>query len=315
MVYLATLEGLSAGSCVNYSFLVIYGNNNSQIIIKEVKTFKTVKIFSIQLKEPCGGIAIDYEKELIFFAGKKKVYRIHLVDENGNREISGKGKLFLNKTVDHFEIPFYQKIYSDYEIQSLLFDDVGEMLYVTIFKACTHSRLIVKLDPEKGYVTDYPLHALANPSVLCNGMLYASQNHTIYNITVAALEHSAGLMKPLITLQRLSKFTIDKLTNRLFYTQHENILKVVEGNLATTPISKNRTRVVMADGDITTNIQSIDVFGKIVVWSSHDWNTLYIAGFNKKNNFISMRNVHVLDAKTNAKPFSFNNIMNIRTCF
>ena len=142
---LTTTNGISLPD----NLLVLYGNDNSQIIIKDVNTRETRKIFTIQIKEPTGGIAIYYENDLIFFVEGTTIYRIHLVDENGKRKISGKGELFANKNADHFEMVFY--MYS-FRFNSLVFDDSTKMMYVMYY--LDHSAYImgfIKIDPETGY--------------------------------------------------------------------------------------------------------------------------------------------------------------------
>ena len=48
-------------------------------------------------------LAIHYEQDLIFIADYNKVVRIHLVNFNGSRVVSGNGELFVNATAKHRE--------------------------------------------------------------------------------------------------------------------------------------------------------------------------------------------------------------------
>ena len=300
--YIFALTTTNGISCPD-NHLVLYGNNNSQIIIKDVNTRETRKIFTIQIKEPTGGIAIYYENDLIFFAEGTTIYRIHLVDEDGKRKLSGKGELFANKNADHFEMVFY--MYS-FRFNSLVFDDSTKMMYVMYY--LDHSDYIMgftKIDPETGNTSPTTYTRTYAPSccTLSNGMLYNSFRSAIYNITMRALFDNKAWQQ-LIKLKSTSQFTVDNLTYRLFYTQQENLIRVFDGNLTSIPISSMKRPYVMADSEVTKKINAIAVYGKIVVWSSSAWNRLYIGELNKKLNFMPSRSVYVLDEDAN-----FNNII------
>merc|ERR1711962_1227688 len=73
--------------------LVVYSNGKSEIIVKDLDSRSTLKLFTIQIEQPTGGLQVDYKNDLIFFAHKDHVYRIHLVDDDGERKISGDGEL------------------------------------------------------------------------------------------------------------------------------------------------------------------------------------------------------------------------------
>ena len=138
---------------------------------------------------------------------------------------------------------------------------------------------------------------------LCHGMLYNLYRDTIYNITTRALD-DVKAWQQLINLKSTSQFTVDNFTNMLFYTQQENLIRMLDGNLTSIPISSMKRPYVMADSEVTKKINAIAVYGNIVVWSSSAWNRLYIGELNKMLNFMPRRSVHVLDGDGN-----FNNII------
>ena len=299
ILLLTTTNGISLPD----NLLVLYGNDHSQIIIKDVNTRETKKIFTIQIKEPTGGIAIYYENDLIFFVEGTTIYRIHLVDEDGKRKLSGRGELFANKNADHFEMVF--DMYS-VRFNSLVFDDSTKMMYAMYYLG--HSAYVmgfIKIDPETGYtLTTKMINAHVSSSfTLCHGMLYNLYRDTIYNITTRALD-DVKAWQQLINLKSTSQFTVDNFTNMLFYTQQENLIRMLDGNLTSIPISSMKRPYVMADSEVTKKINAIAVYGNIVVWSSSAWNRLYIGELNKMLNFMPRRSVHVLDGDGN-----FNNII------
>ena len=75
-----------------------------------------------------GGLYADYENDVIFYAAKNGgIYRIHLVNEDGSRKISGTGELFYDKSANHVELPYEYSMMVQYMIS---YDDQEKMLYV-----------------------------------------------------------------------------------------------------------------------------------------------------------------------------------------
>lgn len=48
-------------------------------------------------------LAVHYQQDLIFIADYSKLVRIHLVNDNGTRIVSGNGELFVNSTARYHE--------------------------------------------------------------------------------------------------------------------------------------------------------------------------------------------------------------------
>ena len=65
-----------------------------------IKTFSLKNAFNTAAAV---SLAIHYEQDLIFIADYLKLVRIHLVNENGTRIVSGNGELFVNATARYRE--------------------------------------------------------------------------------------------------------------------------------------------------------------------------------------------------------------------
>ena len=305
---LATANGISTPN----NLLVVYGNGDSEIIIKDVNTGITIKTFIIQIEKPTGGIVIVYEKDYIFFADKYNVYRIHLVDKNGNQRISGRGELFTNITAEHVEMVFFEL--QSGTIKNLLLHDNSKLLYLMFQKnygiySCCYLRM---LDHDSGHVSltlaIYGKPCPATEYLLRNETLFASRKaNEIYSITIDALRQGKN-WNYLTTLRSLSHFTLDKLAKRLFYAQNRNLIQVLDYVTNTTTLPMN-TRVVIANSRVTKNIKEVAVYGTFVIWSSFGGKALYIGHLNENLNFISTRDVKRLDMSSSENSYEFNNII------
>ena len=109
----------------------IYGDANGNQINVTSSTGTIVKTLYVSASG-IQSIAIHYQKDLIFAADGSKVIKIHLLDDNGQRKISGIGKLFLDQKANHFESVLIR--FSFFGISespsSLMVDHVAEKLYI-----------------------------------------------------------------------------------------------------------------------------------------------------------------------------------------
>ena len=285
-LFLYTVNGRSE------HILAIYGNDQSEIIVKDTKLRTTLKIFTTQVVAT-SGITIVYEKDLIFFSGEDgTIYRIHLVDEIGNRDISGNGKLFTNKDVDHFELVFYE---TGYPIIDLVYDEDDKMLYIIT------PLYILKFDPqvdpdeEKCFPKYSSMSSLnGQHAVISHGMLYVSDPYDIYNVPTAALGY-APHFSTFAELRSVTAFAIDN--KKIFYFT-ENVMRVLDGNMKKNenPASflSNQTKVVLANNAVTKDVHTLAVYGDVVVWSSCWWREIYVGKLNYRRNFIPMHSVYRL---------------------
>jgi len=283
------------------SRLAVYSNGKSEIIVKDLDYVKTVKLFTIQIEQPTGGLSVDDENDLIFFAHKDHVYRIHLVDDDGERKISGTGELLRNHTANHVELSYRFKTEGDN--CHLVFDKMSQMLYLI----CQHGYF--KIDSETMTKVGYGPIGLQSPSnfVLSNGMLYAKAYNRkrkaffLYNTTIHAIESRGNKVTgPKWTRlvhddESIDRFVVDPVTNRIFFSKSKNILGLVQNINNQSPLATSRSRVVLADSAFTRDIGSMRVDGDVVVWSSNAWKVFFVGKLNKNKNFLLRQNIQVLD--------------------
>jgi hypothetical protein len=89
--------------CYAETLLLYY--HSGKIVVKGVNR-GIVKEFNLKnafLSTETVSLAIHYEQDLIFVADYSKIVRIHLVDDNNTRAVSGNGELFVNATAKHHE--------------------------------------------------------------------------------------------------------------------------------------------------------------------------------------------------------------------
>ncbi len=103
LTILASIVAFCSVCCYADTLLVYY--NRDKIVVKTInrgfeKQFSLLNAFH---GAETISLAIHYEQDLIFIADYNKLVRIHLVNENGTRVVSGNGELFVNTTVKHHE--------------------------------------------------------------------------------------------------------------------------------------------------------------------------------------------------------------------
>jgi hypothetical protein len=101
LTILASIFALSLVPCYG-DVLLMYYTAAGEIRVSGVngKQFSLINNFN---STETISLAIHYEQDLIFIADYSKIVRIHLVNEYGNRVISGNGELFVNSTARHRE--------------------------------------------------------------------------------------------------------------------------------------------------------------------------------------------------------------------
>ena len=95
---------ISAATRCTADLFVIYGDasalgNVIKVISSAGELQKTFKVNTRSIQ----GIAIHYKQDLIFVVDRSKIVKIHLLDDDGIRKISGTGELFVDPKVSHFE--------------------------------------------------------------------------------------------------------------------------------------------------------------------------------------------------------------------
>ena len=72
-------------------------------------------------------------------------------------------------------------------------------------------------------------------------------------------------------------YTIDPVTNRLFFTQNQFAISLFDGDLSKEPISSMKKKVVMADGAFTNYIGNLRVAGILLPGRLFLVNTYFIS--------------------------------------
>lgn len=293
------------------SLLLLYSNSYYKIIVRDLHTSHKIKTFTIRIADPTF-IAMDYDSDAIYFTSDTTLYKLYLVDESGNRKISRNGELFVDTLVDHMEVAIYTATTSFGKIKGFIFDESTKMFYLFYPLYENMRDYFVKLDYRTGKeIGKGKIPFTGSGYVLHKSMLYATirqrGDNYVLNISIDALEkdnYNWG-WQWVGNKRDMSIFTIDEITSRLYYIENKNSIRLLNGNITNSPISSIEDRYVISDSEVTKNTRGLTVYGKVVVWSSYSWGKLYGGLLNQGMNFISKKNVHVLDKKSS----SFKNVI------
>lgn len=303
LVAILLLPNLHTGNARNEHVLAIYGNDQSKIIVADTELRTTLKTFTVQASVT-SGIAIVYNKDLIFFSDEDgTVYRIHLLDENGNRNVSGKGRLFTDNDAEHSEQRFYD---TGYPIVDLIYDEEKDLLYIIT------PLYILRFDPDEdpdcekkcSFISKYATMSSVTPqhAVITGGLLYLADNSHVYSLPTSAIGYMPRFTM-FAKMKSVTAFSIDNTTKNLYYFSM-NTMRVLDPNTSVS-IQHNKKdlhRVILANGAYTKAVHSLAVLGDLAVWSSCAWKKLFVGKLNFRRDFISKRNVRVLDSFHHVDP-------------
>ena len=217
--YLILLLQLTFFTRINGDLLFMYAENG------KISIFKTSSVFTI--KEITVShysrlyFAPHYKQDLIFYAYEEKLYRIHLVDENGNRKISGKGDLLTNRFANHKELLF---VTISSGITGLQVDEINNKLYVSTYNEISEFDLEVKNE----------VKIVTKQSQLSNiyfyqGMVYfKSGNSGIFRINA----NGQGKIETLVIAKDvfIYSLTIDEVHKKLLYRQGSEV-RMIDVNM------------------------------------------------------------------------------------
>jgi len=287
------------------NLLVFYSNGDHNIIVKDLGTGKTLKTFTTVVKNP-GSIVVDYEKDILFYTHGQRVYQICLVDTYGTRKVSGNGNLFTNPLSDHIESVFYY-LPTMQNAKGLLYDKADGMLYLIAPYYNKIGDYFYRIDSKNGEVTSSGrIHFTASRYILHGRTLYASSDHENDNgacvhlstITIDDLnkEKSWKWLENRHCWSVDSLFTVDPLTNRIFYVQDGHAIKVIDDNIKKGTLALMKDRIVIANSEVANDIEAISTHGRIVVWSSRQLKKIFVGFIDTKTSFMSKQNVQVLES-------------------
>ena len=81
---------------------VVISGDGRDIEVRRILSGQVVKTFTIKEYDQIS-VAAFYEEDMLFYASDKKIYKIALLDENGQPTISKTGKLLTDPLADHQE--------------------------------------------------------------------------------------------------------------------------------------------------------------------------------------------------------------------
>jgi len=241
--------------------------DSGTIKVRNAATAEVVKEISISSSGRVY-VAYHYSQDLIFHIEdfpSEKLYRIHLVNENGDRKISGKGDLLTDKNADHMETLISDQLSG---ISGMHVDEENNKLYVLTY------REIVQLDLEgKNKQIIYKEDASTLRGLFYHGgMLYIS----------AELHSKAGVFRIdiitkkteiLVNLHQGDIFdlAVDRANNKLFFRQG-NQIKVIDTNSSSSAYPVSNPKVVLSDSQFTggNGLQAIVADSRILIWLSRD---------------------------------------------
>jgi len=235
-------------------------------------------------------IAYHYSQDLIFYIKSDsfgRLYRIYLVNEDGDRIISGNGDLLTDKNSNHMETLINDQLN---DILGLHVDEENNKLYVLTFQE------IAQLDLEgKNKQIIYK----EDKSVLSRlfyhgGMLYFSAGSYESNPGVFRIDINTKKTETLVNLQPNTGGTIDlavdQANNKLFIRQGNQII-VIDTNSSSSAYPVPNPRIVLSDSQFTggDNLQAIVADSRILVWLSRE--QLYEGIVNANFKFIPKKSI------------------------
>lgn len=271
---------------VSRSNFVIYSTGKGELRIKRVKTSETVKVIKTEIDEIKGGLAIDFRNDIIFYADGNNIYKIYLVSDVGKRSKTGRGELFLNPSVDHFETQLFG---GEHYIEGLHFDDGSGQLFFS-WNDKLNSGLYT-IDPDNGTVRNVfnaeDCIPLRSPVVFRNNVYFTcpfyGYKRSLYKS--ALKKYSRENVKTGKDVN-VTAFTVDRDTKRAFYAQRSTI-RMFDPH----PYKG----IIIADSEVTNGVRALAVYGQYVLWSSIKLKKIFIGKLDKDMYFIPKRNVQVID--------------------
>ena len=296
------------GSITTSKLYALYGNGQWGITVTDIATGSTVKTFTISTPKPAF-FAIDIKEDLLFFTDEKNmIHRIYLVDDNGDRKVSGTGQLFTDASADHIEQPFYQVSTDKQDVKGMFLD---KYLY-TILDChscfdCQSDLEFIMVDPlnekfSKKVEVKRPKPQCFNEVKLSNKMIYGVSGGCVFNMTIKGKSltlkgKAQGNPWSLLYCDQSSSISIasiDDVNNRLYFTDTDRgMIKVLDGNIKQTKDLKER--VVCADSEFTLGVSGMTVRDEYVLWSSDALKKGYVGELNEQRTFMPKRNIHDVD--------------------
>ncbi|XP_065663472.1 uncharacterized protein LOC100203936 [Hydra vulgaris] len=283
--YLLILLLVTFVATINGDLLFMYAESSKISIWKTSSVFK-IKEITISHYDAIY-LAPHYKEDLIFYAYDKKLYRIHLVDENGNRKNSGKGELLINPSADHKEILFATL---SSRITGIQVDGFNNKLYVSTYSEILQFDLEVKNE----------VKILVKQSALNNihfyqGLLYFNSDSGIFRINA----NGQSKIETLVFAKNvyISSVAIDEVRKKLLYRQGSEV-RMIDVNMTESSYPITNPLILLSDSSVTGGggRQAVAANDRVMIWLSDE--QLYLGVINSDYSFIPKQNIYLYRSKS-----------------
>ena len=303
---------ISAATRCTADLFVIYGDasalgNVIKVISSAGELQKTFKVNTRSIQ----GIAIHYKQDLIFVVDRSKIVKIHLLDDDGIRKISGTGELFVDPKVSHFESVLISLSSIGITVRSsgttcLMVDSTNNKLYIG------GEKYVFEMDFDGSNVRkaimapEAETFAYMNHLTLVESKLYVgvsdmqNKENGVYQAVIDP-RAMVNLTNASLILEESNIYAIaGENTSRSFYYINNNyqihLMPPVQKKVIVKEISPlQKPRIVLSNFGVTNNPRALAVIGRNMFWSSDRYRKLYRGKLNGNMNFLPLQNISVVE--------------------
>ena len=309
MLFLTFFAFGSIFACSSADTFIVYGEDSNITVLSS--TGKEIKKFVI-FSNPIKGIAIHYDEDLIFAVDGEKIIKVHLLDDEGNRKVSGKGELFLDQKASHFESVLV--VLRNEGIQPRPFTDESVSLTVdtNTHKLYIGGRMYVYemnysgKNVRKVIGTNFPS---SSSSFYFNNFLF-HQNKAFVEVYSSSEREFNGIYETAINI-----IGMKNLTNASLILGNDDIYSVASGNTSKSIfiVDQNQyqisamqpeenedlaplkeQRILLSNYGVTRGPKALAVNGQTVAWCSPTGSILFVGKMNKNKNFLPLKDIVVI---------------------
>ena len=279
---------------------VVISGDSSDIEVRRMLSGKLVKTFKAKgYGKLC--VAAFYEEDMLFYAAYGKIYKIALLDENGQPTISKIGKLLTDPSADHQETKLFE-MRSDY-IQGMVVDKTRRKVVFSDFTdICEINfdgsgfRKLVK--GKRSFSLD----------ILGDQLFFSDRvgpgSYTIYRTTITltnktiSCEQKGGPCKKIVSEGKdfVTSMMVERNSKKLYFRRGSgsDFIAVVDTNLPDSAYPVQTPRVVISDSQYVNGYGGIAVHGNRLVWNrgGSSWGRLLLGLMNNNLNFVSKKHIY-----------------------
>ena len=297
--------------CSSADTFIVYGEDSNITVLSSAgKEIKKFVIFS----NPIKGIAIHYDEDLIFAVDGEKIIKVHLLDDEGNRKVSGKGELFLDQKASHFESVLNVGL-SDKGIQprpktvlSLTVDTNTHKLYIGGSMYVYEMNYSGK-DVRKVIGTNFPS---SRPFFYFNNFLFHQNKAFVAVYLSSKKEFKNGIYETAINITGMKNLTnaslilgkediysmASDITSKSIFIVDQNQYQISamqpEENEDLAPLKEQR--ILLSNYGVTRGPKALAVNGQTVAWCSPTGSILFVGKMNKNKNFLPLKDIVVISS-------------------